>query len=456
MPGSPNTNRIARTTKVGGLVAGQGAKLAGGRALDRLRSDDAKERAQIKRTGEIVEQIVVQLGSMKGAAMKVGQVLSTVELPGLDPESSERIQRRLAELRDSAPSVSFDKLEKLMVKEWGSPVRRVLRDIDPESMAAASIGQVHRAVTTEGEEVAVKVQYPGIAEAVDADLRNLGLLMPLLGRLAPGLDTKALAAELRERISEELDYELEASNQRRIARLWRGHPHVRIPGVDLERSTRRVLVTELHEGTRFDDLKAHPDAERDRVAEIVHRFYYATAGEHGIALGDPHPGNWQVGTDGRVTVFDFGMLRTLPSAYLRREGPVLEATQEQDAAKLHAAMADLGYLAPGADVDAFLLLTHMTVISGWLFADQPHRLSPEEQRAIGEELLALGPDWRTMIRQLSLPSEAVLLRRMADLLFVGFAQLRAAADWWALAEELLLGRPPRTPLGIEHAAWRNR
>src|SRR4051794_6093049 len=146
---------------------------------------------------------------MKGAAMKVGQVLSTIEFPGMEDEGAERIQRRMAELRDNAPSVPWPRLEKLMAAEWGQPVSKVLADIEPDAMAAASIGQVHRATTHEGREVAVKVQYPGIAEAVDADLRNLGLLMPLLARLAPGLDTKALAAELRERISEELDYELE-------------------------------------------------------------------------------------------------------------------------------------------------------------------------------------------------------------------------------------------------------
>ncbi|MGI8846504.1 MAG: AarF/UbiB family protein, partial [Thermoleophilaceae bacterium] len=208
---------IGRTARMGGLVAGQGARVAGGRALDRVRSDDARSRAQRKRTATIVEQVVVQLGQMKGAAMKLGQVLSTIDLPGLEPEDAERIKQRLAALRDDAPAVGFDKLEKLMAKEWGDPVSRVLADVDPEALAAASIGQVHRGRTHEGVDVAIKVQYPGIAEAVETDLRNLGLLMPLLGRIAPGLDTKAVAAELRERVSEELDYELEAQSQRRIA-----------------------------------------------------------------------------------------------------------------------------------------------------------------------------------------------------------------------------------------------
>lgn len=455
MPDGPRTSRIARTTRLGSLVAGQSARFAGGRVLDRVRTDDARERAQQKRTGEIVEQIVVQLGRMKGAAMKLGQVLSTAELPGLDPEASERINARLSELRDNAPQVPFRKLEKLMTREWGAPVSRVLADLEPEAMAAASIGQVHRGRTLDGRDVAIKIQYPGIAEAVDADLRNLRLLMPLLARLAPGLDAGALADELRERISEELDYELEGAAQRRLARLWRGHPHVLIPAVDGELSTRRVLVTELAEGLRFDQLKARPDPERDRTAEIVHRFYYETADDFGIALGDPHPGNWQLLPDGRVAIFDHAMQRELPPHYLRREGPLIRAVRDQDADRAFEVMLDLGYLGDGSRfTDRRLLLDHLTLISYWVVAEeQPVRLSPDIQRAMGEDLLALGPDWRRMVRGFSLPREALLLRRMGDLLFTGFCQLRAAADWWALSCEIQLAEGPRTELGREHAEW---
>ena len=453
---APISSRLRRTTRLGSLVAAQGGRLAGGRALDRVRSDEARERAQAKRTADVVEQIVVQLGSMKGAAMKVGQVLSTIEFPGMEEEGAERIQRRMAELRDNAPSVPWSRLEKMMAAEWGSPVGKVLADIEPVAMAAASIGQVHRATTLGGVEVAVKVQYPGIAEAVDADLRNLRVLMPLLARIAPGLDTKALADELRERISEELDYELEASFQRRVWRVWRDHPHVLVPKVDTELSTRRILVTERHEGMRFDDLKNADEARRDRVAEIVHRFYYKTAGDHGMALGDPHPGNWQSLEDGRVVIFDFGMLRDVPRGHVFREGPALCAVHEQDADALYEVMLDLGYL--GRDGDKFtnrrqLLLAHMTVAAAWMIEDQPFRLSPDVQREMGQQLFGLGPEWRSMVREFSVPRESVLLRRMADLLFTGFCQLRAAADWWALAQELQVDGEPRTELGREHAAW---
>ena len=404
---------------------------------------------------------MVQLGRMKGAAMKIGQVISTVEFPGMEAEAGERIQRRLAELRDAAPSVEWPRMEKLMAAEWGEPVSAVLADIEPEAMAAASIGQVHRATTRDGVDVAVKVQYPGIAEAVEADLRNLRVLLPLLGRLAPGLDTKALGDELRERISEELDYELEASNQRRIGRWWRNHPHVLVPRVDTALSTRRVLVTELHEGLRFDDLKSAGEARRDRVAEIVHRFYYATAADHGLVLGDPHPGNWQSLEDGRVVMFDFGMVRDLPGGpegYVRREGVLLQSVYDQDANALFTVMRDLGYLGDGS---AFtdrrdLLLAHMTIAAASLIEDQPFRLGPEVQREMTDAMFALGPEWRQMLRAFSLPREAILLRRMTDLLYAGCCQLRAEGDWWALAQELQIDGKPRTVLAREHADWRAR
>jgi predicted unusual protein kinase regulating ubiquinone biosynthesis (AarF/ABC1/UbiB family) len=456
---APISSRLRRTTRLGSLVAAQGGRIAGGRALDRVRSDEARERAQAKRTADVVEQIVVQLGKMKGAAMKVGQVLSTIEFPGMEEEGADRIQRRMAELRDSAPSVPWPRLEKLMASEWGEPVKNVLADIEPEAMAAASIGQVHRATTRDGTDVAVKVQYPGIAEAVDADLRNLKLLLPLLARIAPGLDTRSLGDELRERITEELDYELEAQSHRRVWRIWRDHPQVLIPRVDTELSTRRILVTDLHEGLRFDDLKSVEDARRDRVAEIVHRFYYVTAADHQLALGDPHPGNWQSLEDGRVVIFDFGMLRDIPRGHVRREGPAVQAVHDQDADALFDVMLDLGYL--GSDGSKFtdrkeLLLAHMTIAAAWLIEDQPFRLSPDVQREMGQQLFKLGPAWRAMVRDFSLPRESILLRRMADLLFTGFCQLRASADWWALAQELQIDGEPRTELGLEHAAWAKR
>ena len=192
------TGRIARTARVGGLVTGQGLRWAGTRMADRVRSPERVAAAQNERTAALVEQ----LGQMRGAAMKVGQVLSMVEFDGLPEDQRDALQAKLAELRDDVPPVSFSKLERLMRDEFGGPLRRVFSEFDERAFAAASIGQVHRATTLEGDDVAVKVQYPGVAEAVETDLRNAMLLLPLVKRLAPSLDAKALASELRERIVE--------------------------------------------------------------------------------------------------------------------------------------------------------------------------------------------------------------------------------------------------------------
>ncbi len=225
------TGRVARTARIGGLVTGQGVRWAGMRAANRVRTPERAAVAERERTAALVHELIDQLGRMRGAAMKVGQMISMVELEGLPDEQQDELQRKLATLRDGIPPVPFARLEKLLRKELGGPLGNLFSDFDERAFAAASIGQVHRATTADGDEVVVKVQYPGVAEAVETDLRNAMVLVPILKRLAPGLDGKAMASGMRERIGEELDYELEAQHQRRIERLMRGHPFVYVPRV---------------------------------------------------------------------------------------------------------------------------------------------------------------------------------------------------------------------------------
>jgi predicted unusual protein kinase regulating ubiquinone biosynthesis (AarF/ABC1/UbiB family) len=439
--------------RIGRLVAGQGARTAGGRVADRARSPEARRRAESARYAKLAEEVVEQLGQMKGAAMKLGQVLSAVDFPNLEPEDRERLKAKLSALRDQAPRVAFGRMEKLMAAEWGQKPSRVLAELDPEAAAAASIGQVYRGVTREGREVAVKVQYPGIAEAVESDLRAASLLLPLLRRMAPGLDAGAVLGELRERIAEELDYELEAQHQRRLARLWRGHPHVLVPGVDTALSTRRVLVTDWVDAQDFRVMKTLPDAERDRLGEILYRFFFATAAEHGLALGDPHPGNVLRAGDGRLVVLDFGLLRELPAGYLAREADVHRAITARDAEGAERALRGLGYL--HGPVDAELLLQHMRLSGHWLWdAEQPLRLDGDYAAGLGRRIMAQGRPVLDMLRGFDVPPEALLLRRMDNLVFTVLCDLRAAADWGAVADELRAGGPATTELGLEHAAWR--
>src|SRR3712207_3063211 len=225
------TSRIARLSKIGRLAPGQAAKQMGTRAANAVRDDEAGQAALERRQIEAAEQIVAVLGTMKGAAMKLGQVLSFLDV-GLVPEDyREEFQRKLAELRDAAPKVSFKDMKKVIEQEFDEPLDELFETFDPVPIAAASIGQVYKAKLHDGRQVAVKVQYPGVAAAVRADMQNLGVILRLLKRVFPGLDVSALGDEIRERIHEELDYELEAQNQKTLARIFRGHPFIHIPDV---------------------------------------------------------------------------------------------------------------------------------------------------------------------------------------------------------------------------------
>ena len=313
------TGRIARTARVGGLVTGQGLRWAGMRTANRVRSPERAAAARDERTAKLVGELVDQLGRMRGAAMKVGQLLSMIEFDGLPEEQRTELESKLATLRDDIPPVPFAKLEKLMRYELGGPLSSVFSEFDERALAAASIGQVHRATMLDGEAVVVKVQYPGVAEAVDSDLRSATLLLPLLKRLAPDLDAKPLLAELRERIGEELDYELEAQQQRRIERLYRGHPFISVPRVRTDLSTRRVLVSEFVEGERFEAVRELDSEQRDRYGEIVFRFFFGLLYRGRIALGDPHPGNYLLRPDGRVAFLDYGLVRDFGAARIDAE-----------------------------------------------------------------------------------------------------------------------------------------
>src|SRR3954469_14232947 len=306
MPETPPTGRIARTRRFGGLVAGQGLRWAGTRAANTLRSDEQAEAATGERAAATARELVKQLGQMRGAAMKVGQVLSTVDFTAIPESEREEFKQTLAALRDDVPPLPFKSIEKLLKEELDMPLAEAFDDFEEQAFAAASIGQVHRATTKDRKRVAVKIQYPGIAEAVETDLRNAQMLFPLVKRLAPGLDVKALARELTERIADELDYEVEAQHHRAMARAWRNHPFAYVPPVDTKLSRRRILVTEFIEGRRFEEVKQLPDAERDRFGKIVFRFFFGTLRHTRRAAGDPHPGNSLLLDDGKVGFLDFG------------------------------------------------------------------------------------------------------------------------------------------------------
>ena len=451
------TGRIARTARVGGLVTGQGLRWAGMRTANRVRSPEKAAAARDERTANLVGELVEQLGRMRGAAMKVGQLLSMVEFDGLPDEQRTELESKLATLRDDVPPVPFAKLEKLMREELGGPLSSVFATFDERALAAASIGQVHRATTLDGDDVVVKVQYPGVAEAVDSDLRSATLLLPLLKRIAPTLDAKALLGELRERIGEELDYELEAQQQRRVERLYRGHPFIAVPRVRTDLSTRRVLVSEYVEGERFEAVRELDQAQRDRYGEIVFRFFFGLLYRHRIALGDPHPGNYLLRPDGHVAFLDYGLVRDFDAARINAERAIALAVREDDAAALEAALDAGGYIREREGFDAELALKMTRGAVRWYAVPGERLLSNERRerrrRELGEVDEERQAAFQEQGRRFSLPAETILIRRMHVLVAIVLSRLRVSGDWGAIAAEYLHGEPPATELGRAEAEF---
>ena len=455
------TGRIRRTAKVAGLAGGQTARNYATKAANLTRGEQKRREAAMRRQAEAAEQILEVLGNMKGAAMKVGQVASYIDTGAFPAEFQARIQEKLAELRDSAPRVPFEQMRAVVEDELDAPIDEVFADFEREAVAAASIGQVYRARLPEnargplaGRRVAVKVQYPGVAQAVRADLQNLGLLMRVAKRIAPGMDAKAMTAEIKERLSDELDYEQEAQAQRAMAREWRGHPFVVIPEVVTSLSRERVLVTEWVDGRSFEEVSELPATERDRFGEIVFRFFLGSLYRNGHFSGDPHPGNYRLMDDGRVAFLDFGMTKRVGADQLAREVAAYRAGMERDAEALHAALAEMGFfdadnpaLAPTAVLDQFRAAT------AWYIDDRPLTID----REVVSEVLIAASDPRSdhweLMRHQTLPAEALLARRMEGLVLGVLAALGATANWHRIAREWLFGDPPSTPLGEAEAEF---
>jgi predicted unusual protein kinase regulating ubiquinone biosynthesis (AarF/ABC1/UbiB family) len=445
--------RVRRTAKVAGLAGGQAARGYATRAANLTRDDEARKAANERRQIKAAEQIVEVLGQMKGAAMKVGQVASFIDFSGLPPEAQDTFQRKLAALRDSAPQVPFKDMRKVIESDYGERLHDVFADFEEEPLAAASIGQVYRAQLHDGRRVAVKVQYPGVAQAVRADLQNLGLLLRAAKRMAPGLDPKAMAHEIRERMTEELDYEHEAQAQRAFARAWRGHPFVVIPDVVTSLSREHVLVSEWVDGLGFEEVKKLDQPARDRFGEIVFRFFFGSLYRIGHFSGDPHPGNYLLMPDGRVAFMDFGMTKLIPPSQIEREASVLRAALEGDAQALYDGFVEMGfYAADDPEVEPARLLEHMRALQGFYAEDRDFEIT----RGYVAQLMFDASDPRSeywdLMKRGTLPPDALLARRMEGLTLGVLGQLSATANWHRIMNEWLYDGPPATPLGEAEAA----
>jgi predicted unusual protein kinase regulating ubiquinone biosynthesis (AarF/ABC1/UbiB family) len=451
------TSRARRTATVASLAASEAVKQFGTRAANVTRGEEASDEAMARRQLETAKQIVAALGTMKGAAMKLGQVMSFLDV-GLVPEQHrEEFQRELAKLRDSAPKVSFKQMRKVIEDDLEEPIAEAFASFEEEPIAAASIGQVYRATLEDGRAVAVKVQYPGVASAVRADLQNLEMIMRLLKRMTPGLDVKAIAEEIKERIVEELDYELEAQNQRSLARIFDGHPFIVVPDVISSLSRERVLVSEFVDGVGFEELKGRSQVERDRLGEIIFRFFLGCLYRHRQFSGDPHPGNFLLLEDGRVAFLDFGLFKRLDAGPVELELAAQRAVAEGDAASLHRLLAESGFLPEPERVDPDHLLAFIASAIWWYTtADETVELSPE----IATQVMIESSDPRSShfreMRHQDMRPEHLFGRRMEMLTLAVLSQLRAGANWHRIAREWMYNDPPVTELGRQEADFYGR
>jgi predicted unusual protein kinase regulating ubiquinone biosynthesis (AarF/ABC1/UbiB family) len=447
------TSRVARTARVSGLAAGQAARHLGTRAANITRTEDARRAALERRNLEAAEQIVSALGTMKGAAMKLGQVMSFLDVGLVPEEHREDFQRKLGELRDAAPKVRFADMRKVIQGELEQPLEEAFEVFDPEPVAAASIGQVYRARLHDGRDVAVKVQYPGVAQAVRADMQNLGMILRLLKRIAPGLDVKAMTEEIRARIGDELDYELEAQNQRTLARIFRRHPFISVPEVISDLSREKVLVTEYVTGLGFEGIKELDQDTRDRVGEIVFRFFFGCMYRHRQFSGDPHPGNFLLKPDGTVAFLDFGLFKVMPAELIEIELECQRAGHEGDGERLHEIFSRTGFLREPDRFRPDKLLAQFLDATWWYVLDEEVHLTPE----IATEVMIEMSDPRSshfgQMRHETLPADHLFGRRVELLTLAVLSQLGARGNWHRIAREWMYGDPPATELGQQETAF---
>jgi predicted unusual protein kinase regulating ubiquinone biosynthesis (AarF/ABC1/UbiB family) len=453
---------VSRPRSEGGLVQsrfGRGAALArialriGGRYLAR---SPQLLFASVERRGDLrhdlalrsAEEVAEELGYMKGVLMKLGQMASYV-----DEDMPQTFRAAMVRLQHNAPPMSPELASSVIADELGDAPERIFARWDALPFAAASIGQVHRAITRDGRAVAVKVQYPGIARSITSDLRNVALLRRVVSAAFPGMDVQSLIEELGERLREEVDYLLEADNQESFAQYYEGHPVIHVPRVVRELSTARVLATELVSGERFEAVLRWDQHERDMAAETINRFVTRSLYRLHAFNGDPHPGNYLFHGGGRVSFLDFGLTKHFNDHDLV---PLVEALRclviEKDGECFRSALERAGFLKPGAPVPTETVVDRFALFYSTVLQDAPMTITPAFASAIVRRFFdAKGP----LAPYSDVPRTYVVLQRINLGLYAVLGSLNATANWRRIGQEMwpfALG-PASTPIGEAEARW---
>ena len=348
---------IARTAKLVGLPLGHAGRAALG--VGKRVGGRPAEVVAAELQARTAEQLFSVLGQLKGGAMKFGQALSVMEA-AMPEEMAGPYRATLTKLQESGPPMGADRVHEILARELGPRwASTKLVEFDDVPAASASIGQVHRGVWRDGREVAVKIQYPGAAEALLSDLNQLSRFARVAGSWVPGVDVKPIMQELKARMSEELDYHLEGRNQRHFASAFRDDDDVLVPDVLVDST--HVLVTEWVDGTPLSRIIASGSQdERDEAAALYFEFLLRGPGRAHLLHADPHPGNFRVTEDGRLGVLDFGAVNRLPHGLPSSLGRVLTEALAGDAPALEAVLREEGFIRKGIDVDPDALLDYLT------------------------------------------------------------------------------------------------
>jgi predicted unusual protein kinase regulating ubiquinone biosynthesis (AarF/ABC1/UbiB family) len=415
---------VTRSVKLAGLPLGVAGRATLG--LGKRLGGKPAEAVAAELQARTAEQLFQVLGQLKGGAMKMGQALSVFEA-ALPEDIAAPYRVALTKLQESAPPLPARTVHAVLAKELGADWRGRFQSFDDVPAAAASIGQVHRAVWADGRAVAVKIQYPGAGPALLGDLKQLSRLARLFSTLTPGLDIKPLLAELEKRVAEELDYRLEAESQSTFVEAYDGDEEIRIPAV--VDGSERILVTEWMEGIPLSQIIATgTQEERDRASLLLARFLFSGPVLAGLLHADPHPGNFRLLPDGRLGVIDFGAVDRLPEGSPEPIGRVARMALAGEAEKVLEVLREEGFVRGKIDMDADELLEYLLPLLDpirepefsfsrpWLRAQAMRLGDPRSPAA------ALG-------RQLNLPPSYLLIHRVTMGTIGVLCQLGGTADY---------------------------
>ncbi|MCC6624480.1 MAG: AarF/ABC1/UbiB kinase family protein [Deltaproteobacteria bacterium] len=413
------TSIAARAVTIGGLATRSAARKAALRVRQVVASKAKKAELEHRYHMQNAAEITETMGQMKGVFMKLGQILSFAK-ETLPPEA----RKVLEGLQKDAPPMAFELVKGVVEGELGRPISDAFATFDEEPLAAASIGQVHRARLPSGEDVVVKVQYPGVAEAIRADLRFTGGLVQMVGTFFRNTDAEAMVKELADRLGDELDYRKEADNQEMFRRVWEGHPLVRIPRVHRAHSGARVLTQDYHEGLSFYDFLDAATPDEKRLAMLVlNDFVFDSMHLFDMFNGDPHPGNYLFHPDGAVTFLDFGCVKRFAGPFMDELRALNQAIVEEDRPRFEDALRRTGVILPGRPLDPELSWSFFEYHARPFAKDRVFTFDEAYLREAGEVMRL------DNLKRFNLPADLVFFNRITFGLNAIFQKLGASENF---------------------------